>query len=389
MNNLIIFACMLLVVTGAVAQQTSWHGYISQGVTQSINSRFVTDNDAITAELTELGFNGRIQFNASLALVGQLVYLDGGNRFEQGSRLDYLFLDWALIESEVTSSHLHLGRYKNHHWLYSATRDVPHTRDTAILPQSVYFDSFRDIALGSDGAFWQSEFRTDTGLWQFNWSLGRSKVSREQTRAFLGPLAKGSSKQDFVHQASLYWQPVSLNWRLGLSYLASDFYYDAAPVDTFTDGSTDIERFVLSLQYFSEKWELSAELLQEQRDNRGGFSPTFRQYRTGEGGYIQGRYMLTPSISALVRYDTYDVDKNDRNGTKLQQATGGMIPAYFGYMDTTTIGFRWDIASNWRLQGEHHWVEGAGRIQGVVDPVTIRSTEENWRLWSIQLMYWF
>ncbi|MCW8109943.1 hypothetical protein OPS25_15665 [Alteromonas ponticola] len=389
MKKLIIFALMVLFASVAAAQQTSWHGYVSQGVTQSSGSHFVTDNEAITTELTELGINGRYQFNSSLALVGQFVYLDGGNRYEQGSRLDYLFLDWAVLENDVMSSHLHVGRYKNHHWLYSATRDVPHTRETAILPQSVYFDSFRDIALGSDGVFLQSEYRSGVGQWQFNWSLGRSDVSEEQTKAFLGPLANGSSKQDYVHQVSLYWQPDSLNWRLGVSYLASDFYYEAAPVDSFIDGSTQIERLVLSLQYFSEKWELSAELLQERRENRGGISPTFRQERAGEGGYVQGRYLLSSSLSSLLRLDFYDVDKNDPDGHKLNHATGGRVPAYFGYMDTTAVGLRWDITSNWRLQGEHHWVEGGGRIQGVVDPSTINSTEKYWRMWSIQLMHWF
>ncbi|MCW8091175.1 hypothetical protein [Alteromonas sp. ASW11-130] len=389
MKKIITSVLILLLMPVATAQQMSWHGYIAQGITQSSGSHFITDNDAVTSELTEMGINGRYQFNSSLALVGQLVYLDGGNRYEQGNRLDYLFLDWTLIENELISTHLHLGRYKNHHWLYSATRDVPHTRETAILPQSVYFDSFRDIALGSDGVLLQSEHQTNLGQWQLNWSLGRSSVSKEQTQAFLGPMAKGDSKQDFVHQASIYWQPASLNWRLGASYLASDFVYEASPSDNFIDGSTDVERYVLSLQYFSEKWELSAELLQERRDNRGAISPTFRQYLIGEGGYVQARYLLSPAVSSLVRFDTYDVNRDDPDGIKLNQQTDGLVPAYFGYMNTVAVGLRWDIANNWRLQGEHHWVEGAGRINGVIDPTVISSTKKHWQMWSIQLMYWF
>ncbi len=389
MKKTILFGVNLLAMPLALAQSISWHGYVSQGVTQSVDSHFITDDNAVTLDLTEVGFNGRYQFTPSIALVGQVVYLDGGNRFEQGSRLDYLFIDWTLNESESMSTHLHMGRYKNHHWLYSATRDVPQTRDTAVLPQSVYFDSFRDIALGSNGAFLQSEYRTDVGHWQLNWSLGRSEVSDEQTQAFLGPLAQGESKQDFVHQASLFWQPDSLNWRLGASYLASNFTYDAAPVDVFTDGTTDIERFVISLQFFSEQWELSAELLQERLDNRGALSPTFEQYSIGEGGYIQARFMHSSSLSSLLRFDTYDVNKDDPDGKKLNQQTNGFVPAYFGYMNTVALGVRWDIANNWRLQGEHHWVEGAGRARGVWDPSSINATQKHWRMWSLQLMYWF
>ncbi len=389
MNKALLIGVSMLGMPLAMAADISWHGYISQGLTQSVDSAFITDNDAVTAELTELGLNGRYQFTPTVALVGQLVYLDGGNRFEQGSRLDYLFIDWTLAETDKISTHLHLGRYKNHHWLYSATRDVPQTRDTAVLPQSVYFDSFRDIALGSNGAFLQSEYQNHLGHWQVNWSLGRSAVSEEQTQAFLGPLAQGESKQDYVHQASVFWQPNSLNWRLGGSYLASDFTYEATPNDIFIDGTTEIERFVLSLQYFSERWELSAELLQERLNSRGALSPSFEQYTIGEGGYVQARYMLTSSISTLLRFDTYDVNKDDPDGERLNQQSNGFIPAYFGYMNTVALGFRWDIASNWRMQGEHHWVEGAGRTRGVWDPSSINSTQKHWRMWSLQLMYWF
>lgn len=380
----------LLVCSGQVlAGNGSWHGYLSQGVTQSINSNFLTDNEAVTGELTELGINGRYEFDRRLAVVGQVVYLDGGNRYEQGSRLDYLFVDWTLPDLEQWQGHLHLGRFKNRHWLYSATRDVPHTRATSVLPQSVYYDGFRDIALGSDGALLQLTRLTEHGLWEINWSYGRSSISDEQTQAFLGTNVMGKAKQDYVHQFSVFWQPPSMNWRIGGSLLESDFRYEPALEDVLIAGTTNIRRVMLSFEYFSKNWELSAEFLKEYQQDSGAFGPDYYNSRIGEGGFVQLRYMFTRQLSGLIMQDIYDLNRDDRDGSMLEASTGGVIPAYFGYMDTTTIGLRWDIAPNWRLQGEHHWVQGGARIKGMLNPQTQLQSQSHWRMWAVQLMYWF
>jgi len=382
---------LILLLAGSQAHATSfsWHGYVAQGLTQSSGSTFMTDDNNITGELTEIGINGRVEFNQHLALVGQAVYLNGGNRYDEGARLDYLFLDWTLPTLSGWRTHIHLGRYKNRDWLYSSTRDVPQTRSTAVLPQSVYFDGFRDIALGSDGISLQTVHNSQHGSWEFNWSYGRSPISKEQKEAFLGPWAMGKASQDFVHQVSAFWQPPSMNWRLGFSWLESDFTYEAAPTDVLIDGSTDIARYTASLMYFAESWELSAEWLQEHQDDYGAFSPSYQNSRVGEGGYVQWRYLFSPTLSGLVSFDTYVLDRDDQNGKKLQAQSGGQIPAYFGYMDTVAIGARWDFAPNWRLQAEHHWVEGAARTNGLLNPQMHRQTERNWQMWAVQLMYWF
>ncbi|WP_218354372.1 hypothetical protein [Alteromonas lipotrueiana] len=388
MKRVLVFSLSALSVA-VQADNFSWHGYVSQGITQSIDSNFITDNNNITTELTEIGVNARFQLNPSLALVGQANYLDGGNRYEKGGRIDYLFLDWKLPSVYKWNTHLNIGRFKNRHWLYSATRDVPHTRATAVLPQSVYFDGFRDITLGSDGALLQSIRSGDTGTWEVNWSYGRSPLNQGETGAFLGEGAQGHALQDFVHQFSVYYQPPSLNWRVGASWLNSDFSYEAAPVDNFVDGDTNVSRLMLSAIYFSEFWEISSELLREDRVDSGGYALGFRNKRVSEGGYVQARYLFTPRISALVSYDTYTLDRDDPDGLRLNQISEGLIPAHYGFADTLAVGFRWDLAPNWRLQGEHHWVEGGARATSLILPQHTTKTAEHWRMWSVQLMYWF
>lgn len=391
MNKHIVLALGLLSLpTFASQSDFSWHGYISQGVTQSHGSNFITDNDTITGELTEVGLNGYYRIAENISIAGQINYLDGGNRFEQGARLDYLFVDWKLPDLPGGwQGQIHAGRFKNRHWLYSVTRDVPQTRYTSVLPQSVYFDGFRDVALGSNGIQASFSHYGSENIWEINWSYGRSNINDSQRDFLLGDEANGNIKQDFVHQASLFWQPATMTWKLGASWLNSDFRYTPSQNDNRVAGNADIQRILLSAQYFAENWELSTELVREVQDNKGLFFPDFAFKRTSEGGFVQLRYLFSNNVSGLIGYDTYVNDKSDRNGKQLEAMTDGVIPAYFGYQDTYTVGLRWDIAPKWRLQGEYHWVEGATRVVSLLNLDVASHADKHWEMWSVQLMYWF
>lgn len=386
-------AFSLVIVSSFVANaQTdfTWHGYVSQGITQSKDSSFITDNNNVTGELTEIGLNGYYQVAENISVAGQINYLDGGNRFEQGARLDYLFVDWKLPDlPSGWRGQIHAGRFKNIHWLYSATRDVPQTRYTSLLPQSVYNDGFRDVALGSNGILTSFSHFSKEYTWELNWSYGRSNINDSQRDFLLGNEVKGKIKQDFVHQASLFLQPSSMTWKIGAGWLDSDFRYTPSPDEDGLPGSANIERFMFSAQYFAENWELSAELIRDKQLSQGLFSSDFIEERTGEGGFVQFRYLFNNHVSGLLGYDTYINDTSDRDGKDLETKTGGLIPAYFGYQDTYTVGLRWDIAPKWRLQGEYHWVEGATRVVSLLNRDVASYSDKHWEMWSIQLMYWF
>ena len=385
----VFFTATSSIVMAQEEPKFSWHGYIAQGLTQSIDSNFITEDNNITGELSEFGINGHYRLNSNLSVAGQVVYLDAGNRFEKGTRLDYLFVDWTIPDLAGWQAQVHIGRFKNTHWLYSVTRDVPQTRDTTVLPQSVYFDGFRDIALGSDGL--QAKFKkySTDNIWEVNWSYGHSPLNDAQRDFFLGDDANGSIGQDFVHQVSAFWQPATMAWRVGVSWLESDFGYTAAQEDSRLDGGASIRRFMFSMQYFSEKWQFSSELVRELQEYNGLFAPNYVDRLTGEGGFVQFRYLFNNRFSGLIGYDTYVNNDNDPNGEALEISTGGLVPSYFGYMDTVTVGARWDISPRWRLQAEHHWVDGAARVVSLLDPSIREHSQEHWRMWSVQLMYWF
>ncbi|MCI2283045.1 hypothetical protein L3081_06065 [Colwellia sp. MSW7] len=238
----------------ATEEKLHYHGFIAQGLIDVDGSNFINDDGGISTELTELGINGSYQLSSNLRLAGQVVYLNGGNRYAEGARIDYALIDWLAYRNANWRTNIYLGRFKNNHWLYSSSRDVPFARPSIILPQSIYFDGFRDIAVGADGAAFKiSRSDDDYGNFDFNFSYGSNPISDKQADIILSKEAKGTVKQDFEVQASFYWQPSFSPWRFGASYLDSDFtYHTNIEQDRFFDGGF-LFKLLASMLYMKEK----------------------------------------------------------------------------------------------------------------------------------------
>lgn len=363
-----------------------WHGFLAQGIAQAASSNAINDSGEVSAALTEVGINARMSVTERMSWSGQLVYLNGGNRYPEGARLDYLFLDLSLIDRFSQQLNVYFGRYKNQHWLYSSTRDVPFTRPSIILPQSIYYDVFRDIAVASDGiaikGFWQQAY----GELEYNWSYGATNISRDQTRLLLSPVVQGHARQRYVHQASVFWQGHGSQATYGMSLLDSAFNYSAGQQDPFTDGAVTVQRLMFNWRYQQENWELAAEIMQERLSINDFYFRGFNQTQHGVGGYLLGRYRFSPQLAAVLSVDYLTRDRQDSRGAGL--AAQG-IPGYFGYQHTLMAGLSFDLASRWRLQAEHHWVDGTGRLSPSLVPRLDINQQRYWQAWALHLMYWF
>lgn len=388
---LITTLCVFSVTGKAVEQQLQLHGFAAQGLIDVHGSDFVNDDGALTSKLTEVGINASYQLNNNLRLAGQVVYLNGGNRYAEGVRVDYALLDWAAYDSPAWRANIYLGRFKNNHWLYSSSRDIPFARPSIILPQSVYFDGFRDFAVGGDGAAIKiSHNNDDYGNFDVNFSYGASPITDKQANIILSEFAKGEVKQDTDIQASIYWQPAFSPWRFGASYLDSDFSYQANDnSDRFFDGGFSFQFYTVNALYEGERWEFSGEVYQERFITKGFYHPLHFKKPVGQGAYLQSRYKLSDELTLLARYERFYSDKNDKKGNKFEAESGGLVPGYFVYHRDATLGLSYDFTSNLRLSFEYHWIQGAGRLTPVVLPNPQMNNNKNWQLWAMHLMYWF
>ena len=371
------------------AKSLKINGFVAQGIIQAKDSNFVTDDGDVSLKLTEVGINSTYRINSSFRLAGQAVYLEGGNRYADGFRVDYLFLEWQLLNSPNWQIKTQIGRNKNYHWLYSSTRDVPHTRPSIVLPQSLYFDVFRDVALGVDGLALIAQTNNELGEWDINFSYGNSRISDEQKENLLGAAASGKLKHDIDTQFSLYWRPKLSNFQFGFSLLDADFSYKQGDNDTLFTGDETSQRIMFNLLYQGQRWEIASEVMRERVIVENMLFPGFSSDVTAEGGYLQARYFLSNQLTLLARLDIYDRDRQDRNGKNIQTLSQGMVSGYFGLMDQATAGVTWKFAKNIQLQAEYHRVKGTGRLAPIFTPDTVINASKYWDMWAVQLMYWF
>jgi hypothetical protein len=371
------------------AESLKINGFVAQGIVQAKDSNFVNDSGDVSLKLTEVGVNSAYRINPSLRVAGQAVYLDGGNRYPDGFRIDYLFLEWQLLNSSNWQIKTQIGRNKNYHWLYSSTRDVPHTRPSIVLPQSLYFDVFRDVAIGVDGLVLMAQTHNNLGEWDINFSYGNSRISEEQKNNLLGSSTTGKLKHDEDIQFSVYWRPKLNNFQLGFALLDADFSYQQGENDTFFTGDETSQRIMFNLLYQGQSWEVAAEVMRERVMVENILLPEFTSDVTAEGGYLQARYFLSNQLTLLTRLDVYDRDKQDRDGRNIQTLSQGLVPGYFGLMDQATAGVTWKFAKNIQIQAEYHKMKGTGRLAPIFTPNTDLNASKYWDMWAVQLMYWF
>jgi hypothetical protein len=371
------------------AESLKINGFFAQGIVQAKDSNFVTDDGDVSLNLTEVGVNIAYRINPSFRVAGQAVYLEGGNRYPDGFRIDYLFLEWQLLNHLNWHIKAQIGRNKNYHWLYSSTRDVPHTRPTIVLPQSLYFDVFRDVALGADGLVLIAQTHNKLGEWDLNLSFGNSRISEEQKKNFLGINASGKLKHDTDKQLSLYWRPKLTNFQFGFSLLDADFSYKRGDNDTLFNGDETSQRLMFNLLYQGQDWEIASEVMRERVIAENVLFPGFYSDVTAEGGYLQMKYFLSNQLTMLARLDIYDRDRQDRGGRKIETLSQGLVPSYFGLMDQATAGITWKFTENSRIQAEYHKVKGTGRLAPIFTPDTVLNDSKYWDMWAVQLMYWF
>ncbi len=385
----VLMWCTWFAAEVSSAERVHVHGFVAQGLIQADGSNYVNDNGGLSASLTELGINVRVDLNDHWYLSSQITYQDNGNRHTQGTRLDYAFIEYQNRLSAVWNLAVQLGRFKNNHWLYSATRDVAHTRPSIILPQSKYYDGFRDVALSSDGVAIQVNRWMPWGDVELRWSRGDRDFDDDETDLILSPLPQGQIKQPYVEQAGAFFTLPDAHLRVGINYLDSTLEYHPAEQDSFINGTLGFHQWMLTLEYHLERFELTSEFLNQSVILRDFFAPGLVNRTRSAGGYIQGRYQLQPKLKTLLRLDAYRRDVSDGDGTRYAAENNGQVPAFFAYQDTLTLGMQYDLSPQWRLQAEVHRVKGTGRLTPALFPNTQVNRNEYWSILAVQLMYWF
>lgn len=374
--------CVSAFSSGARAE-TQWeevrlHGFATQSLVYTTHNQMAgngLDGRRVGTQMRDLGGNISWKVSPAVLLSTQLISRWTGALTDGKTEVDYAFVDTALVNEAGTNIGVQFGKVKNPFGFYNATRDVAHTRNSILLPQSIYHEQLRNFFLSAPGIslHGSNELETDTLLWQVSWLKPNTRSS--ELTAFMVDAQGGH----FVGQASLLaralYEVDGGRWRWGLSVGALGMKFNPLPTDFFGAGAFSgqgqivLNTGVLSVEHNRADWSHTAEFALT-RQHRNGFNvpfaPTLDQSTTIGAYYLQSAWRFAENWQALVRYDAIYLDLQDRHGAVFAQVTG--LPAAQRYASDWTIGGRFDPAKNWSLFAELHHVQGGAWLAKTDNP---------------------
>lgn len=373
-----------------ILKQLQVHGFLSQGYIKTTgNNVFGHSNNSGSLDFREIGLTASLRPLPGLQLAGQLLHRRAGKGSEGGIHIDFGFLDYNFINTPKIELGIRLGRMKNPFGFYNDTRDVPFTRPSVLLPQSIYFDRTRNLALASDGAQLYGESRTNWGNITVQLEAAFPQVDDKDTEVSVfghtTPVS-GDLKSRPSYIGRILYELPDGRLRLAISSAQLNVGYNPGQNDIFESGSFRFSPLILSAQYNAEHWSITSEYALRYSRRHGFGNPKLDQSVTGESLYLQGIYRFLPGWEAVLRYDILFANRKDRSGKKFAATSGH--PAHGQYARDFTAGLRWNITPSIMLSTEYHRVNGTAWLSPLDNP-DISSTEKNWNLFAAQISYRF
>lgn len=390
MRAICLALVLLLISSAVVAEESPWerlqiHGFASQAVVKTSDNRYFGNSLGGSFDFTELGLNASFQLNPKVLFAGQVLVRRAGDMYDGTPSLDYALTDITLVSALDRRIGVRAGRIKNPLGLYNETRDVPFTRPGIFLPQVVYYDKVRNLALSSDGVMAYGESFGPKGNVSLIFGGGRAVVDDNVEWTYLGDDFDGEMKPDGITWiASLWYTTADERFKAGLSGAKAAMQYDPEVISMLGEGQIDFLYWIGSLQYNAEAFTLSAEYSRVPLQWKD-FGPYFPfQKQTTEGYYFQGAYRFFPELELTLRYEEGFADRKDRDGRNSSGLTGGLTPNFDFYSKIFTAGLRWDILPNLMLRLEYQRHRGTFALSIRENPDSSQ-LREDWNVFAASI----
>lgn len=364
--------------TNEIWNSTKIAGFASQGYTRSSDNNFYGNSEKKSGSfsLREMGLNVSSSLSKSFFSSAQILARNTGQDDDDSVTLDYAMIDYSRSLSSKQIYGIRMGRIKNPIGFYNETRDVPFTRSSVILPQSIYFDRTRDLSLSADSFHLYSALNKLSYNAEITIGIGKPRIDKKSiVSTLLGQSAMGTLDSDVSYLWNVFFNKNA--YTLTFSGALLQLNYDDPELFVVGDSKINFLVNILSFRYDAEHWVITAEYADRRfkYKNLGALLP-FKELE-GESYYVQATSFVTPSLNFFIRYDVFYQNRKDRRGSRFESLT--MRPAHTQFAKDWTLGLRWDIHRSWMFRLEHHWIDGTAWLPHQNNPDPAVSTK-NWRL---------
>lgn len=418
---LLAFLILLVFCSGAQAVElfdtgkVNIHGFISQGYLFSDENNFFADTkDDGSFQYNEAGINFSCDVSERLNLGLQLFSRDLGQMGGHEVTIDWAYADFSFYDC----LHMKAGKIKIPYGLYNTERDVDMLRTFVFLPQSVYYEGWRDTVntingvglYGYLGAGFLGNFRYDSymGTAILEPNAGVSRMVTDQTAPSF-ELEFLEINVEYTNAGSLEWDSIfgleglkivaslwDIKFEAESEYNNGGIIYQMVPnldkvlVPLFghggtegtdymfdnTDRTTAVRRAdaagyiykarsqstfhvraltsALSLEYAYNNLVFAAEVMQNEYDLVLDLRPIDEHFKT-LGWYSSLTYRFTDWLELGTYYSEYYADADDKDGKK-SEADYKEFHGYKGGASQAHQEYLKDICLTARFDISSNWV---------------------------------
>ncbi|MFG6177904.1 hypothetical protein ACGTN6_11725 [Halomonas sp. THAF12] len=360
------------------------HGFLSQALVITDDNDFFgpSSEGGGSLKFTEVGANVSLRPHQDVLIAAQVLSRRaGGDASDASPELDYGLIDYQVLSDQKRNIGLQLGRFKNPFGFYNQTRDVAFTRPSILLPQSIYFDRTRSLALSADGVLGYYEERLSQGTLRFQAGVGRVQAGDDLRRTLRLDQIPGDLEPETSAIGQVRYEHDGGRIVAALSTADVGAHFDSRQAG-LSDGDFYFRPWVLSLQYNAELWSLTGEYALRRSGLEDFNDPRFNFDTTGESWYLQYTRRFHDDWQWLVRYDSLVANRNDRSGEQFEDRSGS--PAYSQFAKDWTFGLQWTPHPRVLLAGEYHHVDGTGWLPARDNPDP-EETVEQWNMLLFQM----
>jgi hypothetical protein len=367
-----------------------WGGFLTQGLSLTDSNNFAgRSSEGVSTDFREFAVHATWRATNQLHLAGQVMSRKFGTVDDGKLQFDYLLADLNLSSSVSREYGVRVGRVKLPYGFYNETRDVAFTRPSIALPQSIYFNTTRELQLSADGMGIYADFPVADMRLDIDLLIGMPRGGVNTEYGYFREDLSGRFDDDLGMLSRLALVDGAGEWLVGITLGRFGLLYLPGPLGELGlgEGDVSIDVAVLGGQYNTESVSMTAEymLLSVDRSDLGGvFEENGKN--TSQSYYLQVEYRFANDWDLMLRYDVFYLNKNDRKG--LDAATRSTRPAYAQWSKDYTRGVGWRASPNITLRAEWHNIQGTGWL-AVQDNLGTGVLEKDWNLYLLQASYRF
>ncbi|PCJ21309.1 MAG: hypothetical protein COB02_01615 [Candidatus Cloacimonadota bacterium] len=354
------------------------HGYLSRGYIKSSKYNYLAENSIDgTSKWGELGINFAIQAHDRLRIGLQVLARELGTAGKYDPRVDWAFLDYQL----TNWASIKYGKFFISGGLYNEGRDVDLLRNSILLPQNVYSERFRDMALMKGLELHGTAEISKNNSIQYSLNKGRSSFEKDSgfisDFSALLPLPSFTANMKNIISSELIWNTWIQGLRLAISHTKVDVDVNSPFLPPILFKNTKALK-VVSLEYTKKQWRYTFERFTGHIDLIG-LGPTISLFHI-KNNYHQITYRLNEHYElGFIHAQSYTDEKGKTN---IDQ-----------YIKDNSFTISNNLSDNWLLKLEYHKVNGIAGLRPLLNPSgqinAISNKGKNWDIIMAKITYSF